>query len=148
MTSANTKPVAITIVVSFSLVWLFNIGCGDSLSSLNAIQQSLPKTYGMNLSPDYGRQGEYVTITITGFDLELEELLSSEIVSIPTSISFGENTYLKSFSVNAEDKLEIEIFISPLAPLGQRIPTLGFGLGVKQVKAQGLFWILPALEND
>jgi hypothetical protein len=40
--------------------------------------------------------------------------------------------------------LRIKVRISPLAKEGERIPTLVFSLGDRQVEARGSFWVLPA----
>jgi len=124
------------------LILTLLIGCGDGLSSLDAVQRSTRQVYEMTLAPDFGRRGATVLITV-GFDPELEQLLTENDVAYPTEIFFGEQINIEYFGT--EDMvLKIKVRISPLAKEGERIPTLVFSLGDRLVEARGSFWVLPA----
>jgi hypothetical protein len=119
------------------------IGCGDGLSSLDAVQRSARQVFEMTLSPDNGRRGATELITV-GFDPELQQLLDESGVAYPTKIVFGEQINIEYFGTE-EMVLKIKVRISPLAKEGERIPTLVFSLGDRLVEARGSFWVLPAL---
>ena len=124
------------------LILTMLIGCGDGLSSLDAVQKSARQVYAMNLDPDWARRGATEEVTVE-FDTELKLLLDSSGVAYPTEIFFGEQINIEYFGT--EDMvLKIKVRISPLAKEGERIPTLVFSLGDRQVEARGSFWVLPA----
>lgn len=118
------------------------IGCGDGLSSLDAVQRSTRQVFKMTLSPDFGRRGATELITV-GFDPKLQQLLADSGVAYPTEIFFGEQINIEYFGTE-EMALKIKVRISPLAKEGERIPTLVFSLGDRLVEARGSFWVLPA----
>ncbi len=126
------------------LLLILPIGCGEGLSSLDAVQRSARQVYAMTLSQDYGRRGETVELTIY-FDPELKLLLDNNDAAYPSEIFFGEQIHIEYFGTDAEMNFEIKVRISPLAKEGERIPTLVFSLGDRQVEARGSFWVLPAL---
>lgn len=119
------------------------IGCGDGLSSLDAVQRSARQVFEMTLAPDNGRRGATELITV-GFDPKLQQLLDDSGVAYPTKIVFGEQINIEYFGTE-EMVLKIKVRISPLAKEGERIPTLVFSLGDRLVEARGSFWVLPAL---
>ena len=124
------------------LILTMLIGCGDGLSSLDAVQKSARQVYAMNLDPDWARRGATEEVTVE-FDTELKLLLDSSGVAYPTEIFFGEQINIEYFGTE-EMVLKIKVRISPLAKEGERIPTLVFSLGDRQVEARGSFWVLPA----
>lgn len=125
------------------LLLIMLIGCGDGLSSLDAVQRSTRQVFKMTLDPDNGRRGATEEVTVE-FDPELKLLLDNSRVAYPTEIFFGEQVHIESF-VTVEKVIHIKVRISPLAKEGERIPTLVFSLGDRQVEARGSFWVLPAL---
>jgi hypothetical protein len=118
------------------------IGCGEGLSSLDAVQRSTRQVYKMILWPDLGRRGDTVLVTVE-FDPELQLLLENSGVAYPTEIFFGEQINIENFGT-VDMVLQIKVRISPLAREGERIPTLVFSLGDRLVEARGSFWVLPA----
>jgi hypothetical protein len=118
------------------------IGCGDGLSSLDAVQKSARQVYAMNLDPDWGRRGATEEVTVE-FDPELKLLLDNNDAAYPNTIFFGEQINIENFGT-VDKVLRIKVRISPLAKEGERIPTLVFSLGDRQVEARGSFWVLPA----
>jgi len=118
-------------------------GCGDSLSSLEAVQRGSRRVFPMLLSPDYGRRGKTLLVEVVEMDAELDELLGQS-VAYPTEISFGKEIFIKSFGTNPDKLLEIEVFISPLAKTGERNPALVFSVDGELVEARGKFFVLPA----
>lgn len=125
------------------LLLIMLIGCGDGLSSLDAVQKSARQVFKMTLVPDFGRRGATELITV-GFDPELEQLLTDIDMAYPTDIFFGEQVHIEHFVADADLHYEIKVRISPLAKEGERIPTLEFSLGDRIVEARGSFWVLPA----
>ncbi|MBW1808581.1 MAG: hypothetical protein JRJ19_06765 [Deltaproteobacteria bacterium] len=134
---------AVGICLALVLSSAASLDCGDSLCSLDSVQRSSRDVYAMELNPDFGRRGSTVLVVVEKFDSELDQLLV-DAVAYPTEIYFGEGTFIKSFGTNEEDKLEIEVFVSPLATEGEREPTLVFSVNDRLVEARGRFWILPA----
>jgi len=124
------------------LLLIMLIGCGDGLSSLDAVQKSARQVYAMNLDPDWARRGATEEVTVE-FDSELKLLLDNARVAYPTEIFFGEQINIENFGT-VDKVIHIKIRISPLAKEGERIPTLVFSLGGYQVEARGSFWVLPA----
>lgn len=124
------------------LLLIILIGCGEGLSSLDAVQRSARQVYEMTLSPDWARRGETVLVTVD-FDPELKLLLENSGVAYPTEIFFGEQINIEYFGT-VDMVLQIRVRISPLAKEGERIPTLVFSLGDRLVEARGSFWVLPA----
>jgi hypothetical protein len=127
---------------AYGLSLIILIGCGEGLSSLDAVQRSARQVYEMTLSPDFGRRGNAVTISVD-FDPELKLLLENSGVAYPTKIFFGEQINIEYFGT-VDMNLQIKVRISPLAREGERIPTLVFSLGDRLVEARGSFWVLPA----
>lgn len=119
------------------------IGCGDGLSSLDAVQKSTRQVFAMNLTPDWARRGATEEVTVE-FDSKLKLLLESSDVAYPREIFFGEQINIEHFGTDAEMNFVIKVRISPLAKEGERIPTLVFSLGDRLVEARGSFWVLPA----
>ena len=119
------------------------IGCGDGLSSLDAVQRSARQAFEMTLVPDFGRRGATVEIAVS-FDPKLEQLLTDSEAAYPSEIFFGEQVNIEHFVTDADLNYEIKVRISPLAKEGERIPTLEFSLGDQIVEARGSFWVLPA----
>jgi hypothetical protein len=134
---------AVGICLALVLSSAASLDCGNSLSSLDSVQRSSRDVYAMELKPDFGRRGNTVLVVVDKFDAELEQLLV-DTIAYPTEISFGEGTFIKSLNTNDEDKLEIEVFVSPLAQEGERQPTLVFSVNDRLVEARGRFWVLPA----
>ena len=128
----------------FGLLLINLIGCGEGLSSLDAVRRSARQVYEMTLSPDWARRGETVLVTVE-FDPELKLLLKNSGVAYPYQIFFGEQINIEYFGTDASMNFEIRVRISPLAKEGERIPTLVFSLGDRLVEARGSFWVLPAL---
>ena len=126
---------------------LLAAGCGNSLSSLDSVQRSAREVYPMTLGPDFGRRGDTLTVKVIEMDPVLQQVLNQS-VSYPTEISFGEDTYIKSFGTDEQDRLQIEVFISPHAKEGERLPTLIFSVSGELVEARGRFWVLPALHGQ
>ena len=124
------------------LILTMLIGCGDGLSSLDAVQKSARQVYAMNLDPDWGRRGATEEVTVE-FDPELKLLLDNNDAAYPNTIFFGEQINIENFGT-VDKVLRIKVRISPLAKEGERIPTLMFSLGDRQVEARGSFWVLPA----
>jgi hypothetical protein len=124
------------------LILTMLIGCGDGLSSLDAVQKSARQVYAMNLDPDWARRGATEEVTVE-FDPELKLLLDNARVAYPTEIFFGEQINIENFGT-VEKVIHIKVRISPLAKEGERIPTLVFSLGDRLVEARGSFWVLPA----
>jgi hypothetical protein len=124
------------------LLLIMLIGCGDGLSSLDAVQKSARQVYAMNLDPDWGRRGATEEVTVE-FDPELKLLLDNNDAAYPNTIFFGEQINIENFGT-VDKVLRIKVRISPLAKEGERIPTLVFSLGDRQVEARGSFWVLPA----
>ena len=124
------------------LLLIILIGCGEGLSSLDAVQRSARQVYKMTLLPDWDRRGNTVLVTV-GFDPKLKLLLENSGVAYPTEIFFGEQINIEYFGT-VDMTLQIKVRISPLAKEGERIPTLVFSLGDRMVEARGSFWVLPA----
>lgn len=124
------------------LLLIMLIGCGEGLSSLDAVQRSARQVFAMTLTPDWARRGETVEVTVA-FDPELQLLLDNNEVAYPTEIFFGEQINIENFGA-VDMNLHIKVRISPLAREGERIPTLVFSLGDRRVEARGSFWVLPA----
>ena len=118
------------------------IGCGEGLSSLDAVQRSARQVYAMTLDPDLGRRGSTEVVTVD-FDPELEQLLADKKAYL-YKIFFGEQINIENFVTDGQT-LQIKVRISPLAKEGERIPTLEFSLGDRIVEARGSIWVLPAL---
>ena len=125
------------------LLLIILIGCGEGLSSLDAVRRSARQVFAMTLTPDWARRGETVEVTVA-FDPELQLLLDNNEVAYPTEIFFGEQINIENFGA-VDMNLHIKVRISPLAREGERIPTLVFSLGDRLVEARGSFWVLPAL---
>lgn len=126
------------------LLLILLVGCGEGLSSLDAVQRSARRVYAMTLLPDLGRRGETVLVTVD-FDPALKLLLQNGGVAYPAEIFFGDQINIEYFGTGTENNFEIKVRISPLAREGERIPTLVFSLGDRLVEARGSFWVLPAL---
>ena len=124
------------------LLLIILIGCGEGLSSLDAVRRSARQVFAMTLTPDWARRGETVEVTVA-FDPELQLLLDNNEVAYPTEIFFGEQINIENFGA-VDMNLHIKVRISPLAREGERIPTLVFSLGDRRVEARGSFWVLPA----
>jgi len=78
------------------LLLIMLIGCGDGLSSLDAVQKSARQVYAMNLDPDWARRGATEEVTVE-FDSELKLLLDNARVAYPTEIFFGEQINIENF---------------------------------------------------
>ncbi|MBN2495718.1 MAG: hypothetical protein JXR96_14085 [Deltaproteobacteria bacterium] len=116
-------------------------GCGDALSSLEAVERSARRQYRLELSPDWARRGDIVSIAVEP-EPALEALLTGSS-AYPSEIHFGPGTSLRSF--DSQDGLTVTILVSPLAEEGERRPLMVFVLGDEEVEGRGRFWILPAL---
>ncbi len=119
-------------------------GCSDALSSLDAVQRANRETFPCHLTPDFGRRGQELTVEVR-LDPGLRARLAGA-PAFPAEIHFGDGVALRSFQSGAEDRLEVDLLVSPLAEEGRRSPRLVFALGDKLLEAVGEFWILPALE--
>jgi hypothetical protein len=142
MTRRVPNTICLILIACCTILWL-SAGCGDSLSSLDSVQRSSRRSFNMELNPDFGRRGKTVKVEVTSMDPELEQILAGG-VAYPTEISFGRGVFIRSFGTNESDRLEIEVFISPLAEKGERTPTLVFAASNEQLEARGSFWVLPA----
>lgn len=118
-------------------------GCGDALSSLDAVREADCERYPMQLVPDFARRGQSVAFTIT-LDAELAERLAGQ-PAYPSQIQFGAGAALRAFHSDGAGTLAAEVLISPLAEEGERQALLVFACGDGRAEAQGRYWVLPAL---
>ena len=139
-----TVPASARAFIAITLGATVALGCGDSLSSLDGVQNSVRDVYDMLLVPDYGQRGETVLVTVADMDEDLELLLVDNEFYL-VEISFGEGIHLKAFGTNELDQFQIEVAISPFAQTGRREPSVVFSVGHrnKQVEVRGTFWIAP-----
>ncbi len=122
---------------------LLMAGCGNALSSLDAVQRSQHELFSMRITPDFARRGQTVFITLD-LDPALTERLAGQL-AYPSEINFGPGTALRSFSTEGDGTMSAEVLISPLAEEGERKPLLVFVVDDSICETQGSFWILPSL---